>query len=89
MTIYKNISYKLFQNDNDYYFVKQYSDDIYSYGLVICRPLNEWKVSLGKFYNSDLSDNVHFSLLGDIDLDKAIIEAVLINIREKMENENL
>lgn len=89
MTVYENIHYKLFQSNHDYYFIKQYSDDTYSYGLVICKPLNEWKVNLGKFYNSDLSDNVHFSVIGDIDLDKAIIEVLLNNIREKTANENL
>lgn len=82
MTIYKNISYKLFQSNCDYYFIKQYSDDIYSYGLVICKPLNEWKVSLGKFYNSDIKDTVHFPIVGEIDLNNIIVKAVLNIVNE-------
>ena len=75
MKIYKNlwVSY-------DCYFICSNSNKKYCYGYLVQKPKDKWEFCHGQFYNSDIKDTEHFPIVGEIDLNNIIIEAVLNNI---------
>ncbi len=78
MKIYKNL-----WAGYDCYFVKTNSDKMYAYGFNVHNAHGKWEVSKGKRYISSLRDMEHYPIVGNIDLNKILIESVL----EKVEGE--
>lgn len=78
MKIYKNL-----WAGYETYFIKTSSNGKFSYGYVIVNVDGKWTINKGSFYSSDLKhDNEHFPVVGNINLDKVIIDAVLKEIRK-------
>jgi hypothetical protein len=81
MKIYKNLwaSY-------DCYFICSNSDKKYHYGYLIWKPKNEWEFCPSQFYNSDIKDTGHFPVVGNIDLNSIIVDAVLNIVNKGVED---
>lgn len=76
MKIYKNL-----WAGYDSYFVHTNSNSKYAYGITVHNGRGQWEVSKSmKYYVSDIkNDREHFPIVGEINLHKILIEAVLNN----------
>jgi hypothetical protein len=80
MKIYKNL-----YTSYDEYFIQAESDRTYSYGYIVSRPTGEWKLRGGQFYISDILDETHFPIVGEIDIDSVVSNAVLNAVKKEDE----
>jgi len=78
---------KIFKNlwaGYETYFIRMRTSEKYTTGIKIVKANNGWKVAHStRFYTSDIkNDHVHFPIVGEIDIDKLILDSVL-NIVKK------
>lgn len=76
MKIYQNLwaGYKS-------YFVKTTQNKKYAYGYSLLQIDEEWQLKRGSYYTHDLeNDTEHFPIVGNINLNKIIINAILYAI---------
>lgn len=72
MNIYKNT-----WAGYDYYFVPTYTSGYGASGYVVHNAYGKWKVDKAQFSKETIKDAEHFPKVGEINLNKIIIENVL------------
>ena len=72
MKIYENVraGYKC-------YFVKTSTGGDFAFGTTLAKVHNKWELSDSHLCREDLKDESHYPLVGNINLNKVIIEAIL------------